>query len=150
MPPEIIPDLDSVSRLLFEPSMRREDQDIFWENVFQFPTAAGGCESVIWRQYAVSISDVHGLGCEKQTADRNKGRNQSTYFGAITGNVGEIRAIRSASGIGFTIVHVPGDGVFHAHVAFSPGSKKNDRAELKVLLRSKFGALEAHACAPDR
>jgi hypothetical protein len=147
VPPEIIPDLDSVSRLLFAPTMRREDSDIFWENVFQFPTIAGGCESVIWRKYAETIADVHDLGCEKQAADRNKGRNQSTYFGAITGNVGEIKSIRSANGIGFTIVHVPEEGKFHAHVAFSPGSKKNDRAELKVLLKSKFSALEAHTCA---
>jgi hypothetical protein len=147
VPPEIIPDPEMVSRLLFEPSMRREDENIFWENVFQFPTAAGGCESVIWRKYAMTVADVHNLGCEKQTSDRNKGRHQTTYFGAITGNVGEIKAIRSANGICFTIVHVPDEGVFHAHVAFSPGSKKNDRTELKVLLRSKFSALEAHACA---
>jgi hypothetical protein len=144
--PEIISDPEMVSRLLFEPSMRREDAEIFWENVFQFPSAAGSCESLIWRKYAVAIADVHGLGCEKQKADRKKGRDQSTYFGAITGNVGDIKAIRSAGGIGFTIVHVPDEGIFHAHVAFSPGSKKNDRSELKVLLRSKFGRLESHKC----
>lgn len=147
MPPEIINDPEMVSRLLFEPNMRREDNEIFWENVFQFPTNAGSTESVIWRKYAAAVADVHVLGCEKQKADRDKGRNQSTYFGSITGNVGEIRTIRSASGIGFTVVHVPDEGQFHVHVAFTPGSKKNDRTELKILLRSKFGALDAHACA---
>jgi hypothetical protein len=142
---EIIPDPDMVSRLLFEPFMRPEDKDIIWENVFQFPSKAGRCESVVWRKYAVDVDDVHLLGCEKQTSDRSK-EKRSTYFGSITGNVGEIRSIRSGNGAHFTVTHVPEDGVFHAHVGFSDGADKNDRNSLKVLLRAKFGAVEGHAC----
>ena len=144
--PEVIPDPDMVSRLLFEPSMRAGDKSLFWENIFQFPSNAGRCESVIWRKYAADMPDVHALGCEKQVRDRNNGNDKSIYFGAITGNVGDIRSIRSANGIYLTAEHVPEEGIFHAHVGFSPGSKKNDRNTLKVLLRSKFGSVDEHTC----
>lgn len=143
---ENIPDEDMISRLLFEPSMRRSD-DIVWENVFQFPSKDGGCESVVWRKYAPEIVDVHAKGCEKQLADHNKGNTRSTYFGAFTGNVGSIRELRSGSGISFTIEHVPEQGIFHAHIAFPPGSKKTDRGELKVMLKAQFGPVESHTCA---
>jgi hypothetical protein len=145
--PEDIPDPDMVSRLLFEPSMRAEDKDLIWANLFQFPSDQGQCESVVWRKYAVDIQDVHVMGCAKQTSDRSKGRHRSTYFGAITGNVGDIRSIRSPSGASLTIVQVPDEGAAHAHVGFSPGCNKNDRNSLKFLLKSKFGPLEAHTCA---
>jgi hypothetical protein len=80
-----------------------------------------------------------------QAADREKGRT-STYIGAITGNVGAIRALRSASGKSFTVRHVPDEGEEHAHVGFSPDAKKNDRNQLKFLLSSRFGPLENHSC----
>jgi hypothetical protein len=143
--PEEIPDSDMVSRLLFEPSMRPKD-DILWENVFQFPSKDGNLESVIWRKYAAAIDEVHGQGCTKQTSDRQKGNARSTYFGAITGNAGSIREIRSAGGVFFTILHVPAEGSSHAHIGFSPNSTKIDRVELKVLLKREFGPLEPHAC----
>lgn len=146
MVPETIPDPDMVSRLLFDPGMRNEDKDLFWENIFQFPSNAGNCESVVWRKYAVAIENVHAIGCEKQKSDRSKGRDKSAYFGGLTGRVGDIRAIRSAGGIVFTVLHVPDEGVYHAHIGFSPGSKKTDRSEMKVLLRDKFGPIEAHTC----
>ena len=66
MPPEQIPEDDEVSRLLFAPLMGAPGGDLIWENVFQFPSADGYCESVVWRKYAVTIADVHALGCEKQ------------------------------------------------------------------------------------
>jgi hypothetical protein len=143
--PEIIPDSDMVSRLLFEPSMRPKD-DILWENVFQFPSKDGNLESVIWRKYAVSIYDVHTQGCAKQISDRQKGNVRSTYFGAMTGNAGSIRKIRSAGGIFFIIVQFPAEGQSHAHIGFSPNSTKIDRGELKVLLKKEFGPLEPHVC----
>jgi hypothetical protein len=126
--------------------MRAEDEDLVWQSIFQFPSDQGQCESVVWRAKAVDIADVHALGCTKQVSDRTKGNLRSTYFGAVTGNVGEIRAIRSATGAFLTIVHVPSEGEAHAHVGFSPGTNKNDRSSLKVQLRSKFGPLEPHSC----
>jgi hypothetical protein len=141
---EQIPDHDHVSRLLFEPSMR-VDLDLLWPLIFQFPSDQGRVESVVWRAKAIELGTVHGLGCEKQMSDRGKGKLTSTYFGAITGNVGEIRSIRSA-GASFTVIHVPEEGDEHAHVGFSPGATKSERNALKFLHREKFGPLEAHAC----
>jgi hypothetical protein len=144
---EAIPDSDAVSRLLFDPLMGREDEDLIWKNVFQFPTADGQTESVVWRKYAVLIDDAHKLGCAKQSSDRQKEKGRrSTYFGSITGNVGEIRSLKSASGISFTVEHIPQDGLEHAHIGFTPGSQKNDRNSLKVLLQGKFGGVEPHRC----
>ena len=144
--PENIPDDDFVSRLLFDPSMRNEDRDLIWPAIFQFPSDQGQCESVIWRGKVASIAEVHTLGCAKQVSDRSKGRSKSTYFGAITGNVGTVRALRSATGKFFEVVHKPDEGEEHAHMTFSAGTSKNDRNSLKLLLNSAFGPLEPHAC----
>ena len=141
---ERIPDQDHVSRLLFEPLMRI-NSDLMWPLVFQFPSDQGRVESVVWRAKAIEIDAVHRLGCEKQASDRSKGRVKSTYFGAITGNIGDIRSIRSA-GAFFTVTHVPEEGEEHAHVGFSPGATKVERNALKFLLGAKFGPVEAHAC----
>jgi hypothetical protein len=112
--------------------MRSEDKDLIWPNIFQFPSADGQVESLVWRRHAPKIEDVHRIGCEKQRNDRAKGRANSTYFGAITGNVGDIKTVKSKSGKSFTIVHAPEQGVHHAHLGFSEGSTKADRTELKV------------------
>lgn len=144
---ELIPDSDDVSRLLFEPVMR-VDKDLIWENVFQFPTSGGQTESLVWRKYAATIADVHVLGCANQSAARQKGK-KATYFGAISGNVEDIRSLKSANGVSFTIDHFPNEGLEHAHIGFTAGSQKNDRNSLKVLLRGKFGAIETHTCPAD-
>jgi hypothetical protein len=144
---ELIPDLDDISRLLFEPVMRL-DKDLIWENVFQFPTSGGQTESLVWRKYAATIAEVHALGCGHQAAARQKGKS-AAYFGGISGNVGDIRSLKSANGISFTIDHFPDEGQEHAHIGFTAGSQKNDRNSLKVLLRSKFGSVESHTCPAD-
>jgi hypothetical protein len=141
---EPIPDPDHVSRLLFEPSMRI-DLNLQWPLIFQFPSDQGQVESVVWRAKAPDVESVHSFGCTKQASDRSKGRLKSTYFGAITGNVGEIRSLNSA-GASFTVTHVPSEGDEHAHVGFSAGATKGQRNALKVLLGSKFGSVEAHTC----
>jgi hypothetical protein len=143
--PEQILDHDQVSRLLFEPSMR-VDQNLIWPLIFQFPSDQGRVESVVWRAKAIEIDTVHNFGCAKQVSDRSRGKLNSTYFGAITGNVGEIRSLRSA-GASFTVIHVPSEGDEHAHVGFSPGATKVERNALKVLLGSKFSPVEAHSCS---
>jgi len=104
--------------------MRSEDKDLIWPNILQFPSADGQVESVVWRRHAPQIEDVHKLGCEKQKNDRAKGRTSSTYFGAITGNVGDIKSVKSKSGISLTVVPAPYEGVHHAHLGFSAGSTK--------------------------
>ncbi|QHP70452.1 hypothetical protein EI171_26075 [Bradyrhizobium sp. LCT2] len=146
MAAENISDDDLVSRLLFEPSMRKEEKDLVWDNIFQFPSDQGQCESVLWRAKAPTIDEVHSSGCAKQASDRAKGKDRSTYFGSITGKVSDIRSLKSATGACLTVEHAPDEGKSHAHIGFSPGTKKNDRSELKVMLRSAFGALEPHTC----
>jgi len=141
-----IPDDDLVARLVFDPWMRSEDKDLIWANVFQFPTEDGKVESVVWRRHAPAISDVHTHGCEKQASDRGKGKSRSTYVGAITGMVEDIKSCKSKSGSCFTVDPDPTQGIHHVHLGFSAGSTKADRSELKVILRSKFGALEPHSC----
>ena len=141
-----IPDLHGVSRLLFEPSMRDEYKDLLWPAIFQFPSADGCVESVVWRRHARTLKDVHKIGCEKQTNDRAKGRSRSTYFGSITGNVAAIRGLRSKSGISITVVPEPSEGIHHAHLGFSAGYTKVDRTELKVMLHTRFGSLDPHSC----
>ena len=143
---EIIPDSDTISRLLFEPFMRPEEQDIIWKNVFQFSSKHGALESVVWRRYAPTIESVHGLGCKKQTSDR-VALKQSTYFGAISACVADIKTIKSANGISFTVEHAPGEGIWHAHIGFSAGSNKNDRNSMKLLLKAKFSPVECHSCS---
>jgi hypothetical protein len=123
----------------------RVDEGLFWPNIFQFPSDQGSVESVVWRAKAVSIEAAHGLGCEKQTYDRSIGRSRSTYFGAITALVGDIRSIR-ANGHFVTVDHVPDEGEAHVHLGFSPDARKVDRNSLKFLLSQKFGALEPHTC----
>lgn len=145
--PEYIPDTDEVSRLLFEPFMRPAGRDdLHWDNIFQFPSDQGACESVVWRAKAPAMVDVHAIGCDKQGSDRKSGRTKSTYFGSITAKVAEIRALRSKGGISITVSHCPDEFEAHAHLAFSDGAKKNDKSELKVLLRAKFGPLSGHTC----
>lgn len=143
---EEIPDEDDTSRLMFEPAMRGLDNEIIWHNVFMFRTEDNFCESVVWRRYAASADDVNMFGCAKQHGDRAKGKLRSTYFGYITGNVAAIRSLKSAKGIHLAVIHAPEEGRHHAHITFQAGSTKNDRNELKYLLRTTFGELAPHTC----
>lgn len=146
-PPDDIPDGDDVSRLLFAPSMGAPGGELVWDNVFMFKTDRNYCESVVWRHHAPALINVHNIGCEKQAADRAEGRT-STYFGALTGRVGRIREIRSKNGARFQVVHVPEEGVHHAHIAYLHDAPitKNDKAELKKGIRAEFAERSEHTC----
>lgn len=131
---------------MFEPAMRKPDMEIHWDNTFMFQSSDGRCESLVWRKYATEIAVVHNFGCAKQTADRDKGRTRCAYIGAITAIAKNIRSLRSAKGIQFLLLHVPDEGNHHAHITFSDNSTKNDRNELKYMLKAVFGNLEEHVC----
>jgi len=126
--------------------------ELIWQNVFMFRTEHNCCESLAWRKYAPSIADVHNLGCSKQRNDRAAGRN-STYFGALTGNAGNVRNLRSKNGGRFEILHAPDEGIHHVHITFQNVERltKSDKTELKVLIRGQFAARSEHQCAdiPD-
>jgi hypothetical protein len=127
--------------------MGAPDKDLIWEYVFMFKTDHNFRESVVWRKYAPALADVHVLGCNKQEADRATGR-MITYFGALTGNVGRIRAIRSKTGARFEVVHVPEEGIHHAEIGYLHDRPltKNDKAELKRGIKEEFADRSEHAC----
>jgi hypothetical protein len=147
MPPEQIPEDDEVSRLLFAPLMGAPGGDLVWDNVFQFPSADGYCESVVWRKYAPTIADVHLLGCNKQYT-RPADKKLITYTGAITATVANILKLASKNGVKFKVEHYPPDGIYHVHVAyeFDGTISKNDKVELKSELRKVFGQRSDHTC----
>jgi hypothetical protein len=151
---ETIPSSDFVSRHLFEPSMRKADRELVWENVFMFQSKNSFKESIVWRRYAPTIEQVHALGCSKQYNDQEIGK-KTIYIGALTANAGSILGLKSKNGFQYAIVHDPSDGqgIHHAHVQFDiscgePG--KNDKLELKVLLKDVFSQIENHSCPCDK
>jgi hypothetical protein len=148
--PEVIPGDDDVSRHLFAPSMRSPSGDLIWVNVFMFKTDRNYRESVVWRKYAATIAEVHALGCTKQAGDREAGK-KFTYFGALTGNVDEVRKIRSKTGARFQVLHVPDEGNHHAEISYLHDREltKNDKAELKDAIKKKFLARAEHTCPQD-
>lgn len=150
---EQIPLGDDVSRHIFWPHKYDEiEAEVIWQAAFMF---SGEVESVVWRKYKPTIADVHALGCEHEVR-----RKQTTpdaryrYEGALTASVGAIRAIRTARGFGFGVLHEPGDGQGRHHAEIrrlkndgNEAPKKADRADLLVALRNVFGALDKHSCA---
>jgi hypothetical protein len=127
--------------------MGAHGSDLLWINIFMFKSDRGHCESSVWRKYAQLVADVHRLGCTKQQNDRTAGRN-STYFGALTGNVGKVRGLRSKKGGRFIVVHKPDEGIQHAHIAIeNPATlSKADRTELRILIRAEFTEKSEHQC----
>lgn len=144
---EAVPDGDGVSRHLFAPGMGSFQSDLVWDAVFMFRSDRGCAESLVWRKYAPTIEDVHALGCDKQSSDRNAGKN-ITYFGALSANVGTIRALRSLNGFRFYVEHEPVEGQHHLHIGYFDHQKlsKNDKTELRKLLRDRFSERSDHVC----
>jgi hypothetical protein len=148
--PEIITGEDHVSRHLFAPAMGFPNGDLIWECVFMFKKERECRESVVWRRYAATLTDVHELGCAKQTTDRNSGKVNCTYFGALTANVDQIRRLRSKTGARFQVLHAPQEGIHHAEVSYLHDRQltKNDKAELKHGIKNTFLDRANHTC-PD-
>ena len=147
MNPEVIPDADDLSRHLYSPFMGKIGGDLVWDNVFMFPSKGNYCESFIWRKYVITIAGVHSLGCDKEFRDKAKGKN-STYIGALTGRVSEVRKLKSKGGAKFKVAHIPFEGIFHVHISFEngPNLEKSDKTELKILIRDKFSDRSGHKC----
>jgi hypothetical protein len=112
-----------------------------------FKTERNYKESVVWRKYAPTIAEMHAHGCAKQAADREAGKN-CTYLGALTGNVDEVRTIRSKNGARFEVLHVPTEGIHHAEIGYLHDRQltKNDKAELKDGLKKKFLVRDDYTC----
>lgn len=144
---EQIPDSDDLSRHIDFPHKYRSDEDLIWPNVFEFPN--GNKESLVWRKYKPTIEEVHGLGCEREAA-KKASKPEWSYKGAITTTAGSIRSIKSKRGHGFKVAHEPIEGIYHAEIerANDPDApfNKNDKNELRDMLKSAFGPLEPYSC----
>ena len=147
--PEEVPNDEDSSRLLFAPLMEVPNGELVWQNVFQFQSKYGCCESLVWRRYAPTIADVHAIGCGKQWADRAAERTQ-TYTGALTANIGVVRNLRSLKGGRFLIEQVPDEGEWHLHICFDQAHSltRNDKTELKKHIKDAFAERSGHTC-PD-
>ncbi len=155
---ERVPNEDEIFRWLFEPPKVYNDaKELLWLEIFRFPSGRGGCESVVWFRYAKTMRVVHRLACDREKALLREGKSKK-YLGALTGNVGQIRRVRSQNGHGFTVSHEPSEGPHHAHICYAPraGSTldsltKNDKKELRYSLGKVFGGnLDRHTCPPEK
>ena len=145
---ELIPDGDSVHRLIDFPVMYNESRGMLWEAVFQFPKELS--ESVIWQKYAPTTEDVHRIGCEREATKRQM-KPKIRYVGFISAVARAIRGIRTRHGHGFALSHEPEEGVYHAAISYRPADArlltKNEKSELKLALRKVFGDLAPRSCA---
>ena len=149
-----MPDDHVVSRWVFYPRMTTEEHELIWHTVFEFPK--GRPESVVWRKYLPDIQHVHREGCLREACankrNEERGKDLIRYEGAISAQVGRIRSIRSSNSFGFAVAHDPSDGqpIYHAHIAYAADADrpltKQDKIELKTLLRAVFSDLSAHSC----
>lgn len=146
---EEIPSEDCVSRHIDSPHKWHPDERKFLdERVFEFP-APDYVESLVWRKYKPTLAEVHALGCERQQVKRAV-KPSWTYEGAITAEVGAIRAIRNQAGDGFALTHSPDEGQYHVHIGYSlvegQDRIRQRRSDLKERLLKVFSPLEAHVC----
>ena len=152
---EHIPDGDKLSRACFI-----IPDSIDSESAFKFERDRQGnrVESVFWRKYAPTASDLHKRGCElerqKNLRLRVQGKSLKKYSGIRTATAGPIRKIKSERGFQFHILHAPeSDDRSHAHIGIEPppGSsgtqlKPNDMRELVSSLAREFNIFDAHDC----
>jgi len=127
--------------------MYNEMEGLIWKQVFLF---SNGPESLVWSKHAPKEEDVHRLGCKRE-AEKRTAKSHFRYSGYISAHVGDIRAIRTAAGHGFEVVHAPKEGTSHAEINYllRPGIQKlkpAEKSDLKESLKKCFGDLVAHSC----
>jgi hypothetical protein len=147
---EPIPDDDQVSRAYFE-----IPDEVDPESQFPFTYKSNErAESVFWRKYAPTISEVHERGCRLEKIKNARRTKALKYIGSRSALVAAIRQIKSGRGHKFKVIHVPEDGDrAHAHICIEPAPgvtakqvEANDIRELVSLLFRHFGNLEGHTC----
>ena len=148
---EAIPDDDEVSRHIDSPfRFSSAERKLIERNVFEFPSADGNRESLVWRKYKPTIAELHVMGCERQ-AHKRRTNSDWTYEGAITIVVGVARQLRNSRGHVFLVEHDLEEGIHHVSIFFFHPEgyelKKADKSELKDMLVKAFGPIERHSCA---
>jgi hypothetical protein len=137
-----ISDADNVSRHIFAPRMGAPEQFI-WHEVFEFPSADGNKESVVWRKIAVTYDDVHELG-DARAAGQQKLGKISNYIGFLTAQAGEIRNQRTSNGHGFEVYPETQEGPAHAviKIMIAAGASKlnkSDKIDIRAIMQRLFG-----------
>lgn len=135
--------------------MNSAEESVIWKTAFEFATnkAGGGFlgESVNWDKYALPPTEVHQLGCERESVKR-KTNDGFRYAGFITAGVSDIRSLRSKRGHFFEVLHVPDLGIHHAEIRClsNPDAEKPmerlDRADLLLGLKLICSELVPHSC----
>lgn len=139
---EQVPNEEAISRIIYFPRMYDDYTGLIWDVVFEFPGRP--CESTVWRRYAREDRDVHRIGRDVEALKKLR-KPQTRYVGFISASVGDVRSITTARGHGFAVNHQPDEGLHHVEICFGASGpedkgdlKKNDRNELKLLLRNAF------------
>jgi len=139
-----------MSRLLFAPRMLPNDIiELVWTEIFQFPSADGRAESLVWRAKCPTDADVNHVGCDIEAEKREKD-DLVRYRGFISALAGEIRA-RVVRIHGFEVVHVPEAGrPWHSHVEVrvSGNPTKNDKFDFRIEMQKTFGGFVEQSCPP--
>ncbi len=148
---EDIPDDDEVSRHIDSPlRFSAAERKLIEGNVFQFPSADGNRESLIWRKYKPTLAELHAMGCERQ-AHKRMTHTAWTYEGAITIVVRAVRQLRNRNRNGFVVEHDPVEGIHHVTIRFccpvGYELKKAEKSELKDMLVRAFRPIDEHSCA---
>ncbi len=93
---------------------------------------------------------LYRLGCEREAEVRERKPDMS-YAGFVASIAGAVRAIQTRAGHGFRVRHEPREGDDHAEISYRPAPgkqvselEKNEKSELKLALRQKFGDLVPH------
>lgn len=141
IPVEDIPDDDPLGRLIYFPSMYGGSEELLYKQVFQFPSNDGACECLVWSKYATVPDGMHEIGIRDEEAKRARG-NPARYDGFMLCKAGKIRAVKSANGHGFSLVHDSSEGDYHVLISYlaAPDTviRKAERGDLRLLLFKSF------------
>ena len=148
---EAIPHEDEVSRYIDSPlRFSAAERKLIETNIFQFPSADGNRESLIWRKYKPTLAELHAMGCARQAQKRVQ-NSTWTYEGAITAVVGAVRRLRNSRGNGFVVEHDPEEGIHHVTIRFLRREgyelRRAEKSELKDMLVKVFRPIDRHSCA---
>jgi hypothetical protein len=142
---ENIPSEDKLCRHVYSPRMKSDERGLIWDFIFEFPE--GAAESVAWEKYASLPTEMHRIGIARAEIKR-KSNPDFAYSGYLPAIAGDITAIKTTAGHGFSVRHVPWEGRHHVHLAYSPSEEaqnrkltKSEKGDLKQTLRNKFGPL---------
>lgn len=150
IPVEDIPNDNLLSRYVFLPDMYRPDAGLLWQGFAQFETPGpdqkeAPHESVAWRKYLVTDTDVHSKGQTLEQYKRQR-RNEVRYVGFGTAQAVAVRGAQTSAGHGYSLMHEPEDGadehtrlsLRHASGEVTKKFRPTEKNDLRELLSNIF------------